>query len=64
MELLEGKDVPKDRHVLEFSSCAKTTALLLRSCESMFSTGKVIILDSGFCVLKSMIALFEHGVCA
>ena len=64
MELVEEKDAPKDGPTLEFSSCTKTAALLLRLCKSMLSTRKVVILDSGFCMLKSVIDLFEHGLCA
>ena len=57
IELIEGKDAPKDRPALEFSSCTKTATLLLRLCKSIFSTCKVVILDSGFCALKALIAL-------
>ena len=37
---------------------------MLRLCESLFTTGKVVILDSGFCVLKAIVALRKHGVFA
>ena len=62
MELVEGKDAPKDGPALEFNSYAKTAALLLRLCESMFSTSKSVILDRFFCVFKATRALLENGV--
>ena len=63
MKLLEGKDAMNYGPALEFSFCTKTAASLLRLCESMFSTGKVVILDRGFCALKASIPLFEYGAC-
>ena len=42
----------------------KTVSLLLRLCESIFQTGKLIVLDSGFCVLNSIISLKKFGVFA
>ena len=62
IELVEGKDSPRQRPAPEFSSHAKTTGFLLRLCKPFFSTGKVVILDSGFCMLKGLIALVQHGV--
>ena len=57
MEMVEGKDRPqelgkdpKDRH-------GKTCGLLLRLCESIYNTGKIVVLDSGFCVLKGLVEL-------
>ncbi len=65
IELVEGKDHPKeipiDANETEFG---KTTALLLRLCRPIFHTGKVVILDSGFSVLKALINLKKHGVFA
>ena len=42
----------------------KTGGLLLRLCESIFHTGKVVILDSGICVLSGIIVLKKMGVYA
>ena len=42
----------------------KTGSLLLRLTESIFDTGKVVILDSGFCVLQALIPLKKNGVFA
>ena len=42
----------------------KTAGLLLRLCQSLFQTGKVVILDSGFCVLQALVELKKMGVYA
>ena len=36
--------------------------LLLRMMKIYFSTGRYVILDSGFCVLKGLIQLRKKGV--
>ena len=62
MQLVEGKDRPK-----ELSSPPKnkkTTSLLLDLCKDLYGTGKVVVLDSGFCVLEGLIALKKLGVFA
>lgn len=62
--LVEGKDKPKERPQGEFENLGSTTHLLLELCRSIFHTGRVVILDSGFCVLKALTKLREHGVFA
>ena len=37
---------------------------MIRMCESIFSTGKCVVLDSAFCVSKRITALSEVGVYA
>lgn len=37
---------------------------MLRLCQGIFGTGKVVILDSGFCVLRGIVELAKHGVYA
>ena len=37
---------------------------MLRMCEPIFSTGKWVVLDSGFCVSKGITALLGFGVYA
>ena len=65
MEMVEGKDTPKERSVdPNENKIGKTGALLLRLCQSIFTTGKVVILDSGFCVLRAIIGLRQQGVFA
>ena len=63
IELVEGKDTPPQVHK-QFEEKGKTGGLLLRLCKGIFSTGKVVILDSGFCVLQAIIELKKKGVFA
>ena len=64
IELVEGKDKPKEKEKEKYSEHGKTASLLLRLCESIFQTGKIVVLDSGFCVLNSIISLKKFGVFA
>ena len=60
--MVEGKDRPP-----ELSKPPKNKAtvdLLLCMCSTIASTGKVVVLDSGFCVLKGIIELKKIGVYA
>ena len=57
IELVEGKDAPPEWGPPAFAGHGKTVGLMLRMCQSIFSTGKLVVLDSGFCVLKGIIEL-------
>ena len=63
MELVEGKDSPS-QIVPKFSKEGKTVGLLLRVLEPIFAKGMVVILNSGFCVLRGIIELKKRGVYA
>lgn len=63
-ELVEGKDTPRQR-IAEFDDHGgRTVGLLLRLTRPIWNTGKVVILDSGFCVLKGLVELKKKGVFA
>jgi len=64
LELVEGKDKPRERPEPEFNELGKTVGLLLRLTQQLWGTGKVVVLDSGFCVLKGLIELKKKGVFA
>ena len=65
IEIVEGKDRPKELGQDESDKKGgPTVGLLLRLCKNLFLTGKVVILDSGFCVLKGLIELRKVGVFA
>jgi hypothetical protein len=65
VELVEGKDRPRQRGALKYEgNGGATCGLLLRMLEPIFSKGHVVILDSGFCVLKGIVELKKHGVYA
>ena len=63
MELVEGKDAPSQL-VPEFNYQGKTVGLLLRVLEPIFGKGHMVVLDSGFCVLKGIVELKKRGVYA
>ena len=62
-ELVEGKDAPPQIEV-PHAQHGKTTGLLLRMLQTYFWSGKYVVLDSGFCVLKAIIELRKVGVFA
>ena len=63
MEMVEGKDHPSE--IFEnYNSLGKTAGLLMRMLTSYFSTGRYVILDSGFCVLTGLVALKKAGLFA
>ena len=58
MEMVEGKDHPPQ--VAErYSELGKTTGLPMRMLQCYFATGRYVVLDSGFCVLKALIQLIK-----
>ncbi len=56
MEIVEGKDNPRYLQQ-EYSSLGSTVRLMLRCTQSLHGTGKVVVLDSSFCVLKGEVEL-------
>lgn len=64
VELVEGRDEPSERPKKKFSELGKTVGLLLRLTKPLWSTSKVVVLDSGFCVLKGIVELRKKGVFA
>ena len=45
---MEGKDRPTELGKKKWEELGKTVGLMLRMCEHIFSTGKCVVLDSGF----------------
>ena len=65
VEFVEGREHPLQAGILEFEDLGgKTVGLLLRMMKRYFATGRYVILDSGFCVLKGLIQLRKKGVSA
>ena len=63
VELVEGKEHTCQSGPLDFEDLGgKNVGLLLRMMKSCFSTGRYVILDSSFCVLKGLIKLRKKGV--
>lgn len=61
VELVEGKDSPPHM-TSEFGDKGKTVGLLLRMTRPIWYKGFVVVLDSGFCVLKGIVELAKKGV--
>ena len=62
IEMVEGKHCPPELNTDPKNK--KTIHLLLRLCKSIYGAGKIVILDSGFCVLEGLIELRKVGVFA
>ncbi|KAL7473681.1 hypothetical protein ACHAXS_014180 [Conticribra weissflogii] len=67
IKLQEGKDRPKDNHNTpqfpsEFEHQTNTSALMLEITKPIHHTGKVVIMNSQFCVTAGIIALQNVGV--
>ena len=67
VKLQEGKDRPMDsnnkpRFPTEFENNSKTSALMLYMTKPIHNTGKVVTMDSGFCVAAGILALHHVGV--
>jgi len=64
IEMVEGKDRSKEVPTDPTNEKGNTVGLLLRMCSSIYNSGRVVILDSGFCVLQGLIELRKVGVYA
>ncbi len=65
VEMAEGKDRPQELGVREYESdFGKTGGLLLRLLKTYFSTGRYVVLDSGFCALIAILGLLKMGIYA
>ena len=69
VKLQEGKDRPKNANgswsypsTFEEKGYTKTACLMLEMTEPLHNTGKIVTMDSGFCVKVGIDALDEHGV--
>ena len=63
MELIEGMDSPSEI-IPEYNNQGETVGLMLCVLEPIFARGNVVILDSGFCMLKGIVELKKCGVYA
>ena len=62
IDLVEGKDHPRQLGQHEYGELGSTVGLLVRMLFPIFHLGFVVILDSGFCVLKEIVELHKKGV--
>ena len=61
-QIVEGKSRSTQLGKKKWEDLGKTVGLMLRMFEPIFSTGKCVVLDSGFCVPKGITSLLEFGV--
>ena len=65
LELVYAKDHPPQRGQLEFENLGgKTIGLLLRMTKPIWGFLRMVIMDSGFCVLSGLVQLRKKGVFA
>ena len=65
MEIVEGKSRPAEKPKDKYEAKGENTVgLLVRLSEQLRGSGKVVILDSGFCVLKGLTELRSKGIFA
>ena len=64
LELREGKDWPTQLNNKPFDDLGKTVGTLLRLTEPVWGSGRVFVLDSGFCVLQATVELRKKGLFA
>ena len=63
VELVEGKDRPKEIGKPEFEADYGATGwLMMRMTKPLFGTGKAVVMYSGFFVLKGVVGILAHGV--
>ena len=62
-ELVEVKEYTHQAIPLEFEYLGRQTVeLLLHIMKRYFSTGRYVIIDSGFCILKGLIQLINKDI--
>ena len=62
LELVEGKDKPRERPNPEHSELGKMAGLMMRLTETLRFSNDIVICDSGFCVLKGVASCKKFGV--
>ena len=66
VKIQEGKDKPMNGNAPYYPSpfeCYSTTAkLMLEMSKPLHNTGKIVTMDSGFCVTAGILAMHDHGV--
>ena len=61
-QIAEEKDLHQPLGQKEYNELGKTVSLMLRVYRPIFGSGKDFVLDSGFCVAKSITELKAKGV--
>ena len=61
VKLVEGKDVPAECLPKKYSEKGKTVSLMLHLTKMLHGTGKIVVLDSGFCVPQGLVDMKKKG---
>ena len=64
IDLVEGKDRPKELGIQQYDSFGSTVELLVHMLSPIYHKGFIVILDSRFRVIKGIIELRKKGVFA
>ena len=64
IDLVEGTDHPQQLGIQQYNNLSSPVGLLLRMLSPIYHKGFIVILNSGFCVLKGIIELRKKGVFA
>ena len=64
IDLVEGKDLPQQLGIQQYDNFGSTVGLLLNMLSPIYHKGFIVILDSGFCVLKGIMEFRKKGVFA
>ena len=62
LELVEGKDRPTRAPPKEHKEKGKTVGLCLRLTKALQGSGSIVVMDSGFCVVKAIVELRKIGI--
>ena len=65
MGLVEGRDISKELGITEYKTGPGTpsVSLVRRMTKPLRGTGKIVIMHSGFCVLRGLFGMFNIVVC-
>ena len=61
VDIVEGKDRSTEIGKLDFEAdYGATGGMMMRTTKPMFVTGKAVVMDSGFFVLKGVVGMLAH----
>ena len=58
-DIMEGKDLPRRVGKKDFKEKGLAAGLVLRMKNPLWGTGKVVVVDSVFCVMEGLISMVE-----
>ena len=62
-KLVEGKDQPTERGKPDFEADYEATkGIVMRIKKPLLGTGKAVVMDSEFFVMKGLVGMLAHGV--